>query len=78
MVPYTTLFYYNDQTKQQSDRYVPGFTSLYVKDIKYGFNDDTPLQLVYVSPSFNDEESKTVQSVLVYKINDKYTPLSDK
>ena len=78
MVPYTTLFYYNDQTKQQSDRYIPGFTAVHVKDIKYGFNDDTPLQLVYVSPSFNDEESKTVQSVLVYKINDKYTPLSDK
>ena len=78
MVPYSTLFYYNDQTKQQSDRYIPGFTAVHVKDIKYGFNDDTPLQLVYASPSFNDEENNTPLAVLVYKINDEYTPLSEK
>jgi dolichyl-diphosphooligosaccharide---protein glycosyltransferase len=72
MIPYSTLMYYNEQTKQQSSSYVPGFTPIFVKNMKYGFDSDTPLQLVYASPSFYDE-NKTMTSVFIYKINEEYT-----
>jgi dolichyl-diphosphooligosaccharide--protein glycosyltransferase len=77
MIPYTTLLYYNEQTKEQSDNYIAGFTPVHIKNIEYGFNDNTPLQLVYASPSFTNDETKTIQAVLIYKVNKEYVILDD-
>ncbi len=74
MIPFTTLAYVNFQTNQQSATYQPGFTPVYVKDIKYASDGDGPLRLVHASPSFNAEKGSPVIGVFIYEINKDYTP----
>jgi dolichyl-diphosphooligosaccharide--protein glycosyltransferase len=73
MIPYTPIAYY-DQTSQQSwNEFKPGFIPIYVEDVQYS-SDNDPLKLVYSSPSFNSEETGSMNVVLVYKINENYIP----
>jgi dolichyl-diphosphooligosaccharide--protein glycosyltransferase len=74
MFPFTPLAYVNLQTQQQSATYQPGFTPIYVKDIKYTSDGNGPLQLVHASPSFNAEKGQPVIGVFVYKVNKDFVP----
>jgi len=76
MIPFTPIVYANLQTNQQSAIYQPGFTPVYVKDIKFPINEDGPLQLVYSSPSFDVEKGGQIIGVFIYEINKDYVPLN--
>ena len=76
MIPFTPLAYVNLQTNQQSKIYQPGFTPIYVKDIKFPIDEDGPLKLVYTSPSFDTEKGGILIGVFVYEINKDYVPLN--
>ena len=76
MIPFTPLAYVNLQTNQQSQIYQPGFTPIYVKDIKFPVDGDGPLKLVYTSPSFDVEKGGHMIGVFVYEINKVYVPLN--
>ncbi|MCI4432438.1 MAG: hypothetical protein JHC41_02355 [Nitrosopumilus sp.] len=74
MFPFTTLVYVNLQTNEQSATYHPGFTPIYVKDIKYPSDSNGPLRLVHTSPSFNIEKGQPMIGVFVYEVNHNYVP----
>jgi dolichyl-diphosphooligosaccharide--protein glycosyltransferase len=74
MIPFTTLAYHNFQNQQQSEIYIPGYSEISIKEIKY-YADDHPLKLVYASPSFTNENNVPVTGVFVYKINENYMPI---
>ena len=74
MIPFTTLAYVNLQTNQQSATYQPGFTPIYVKDIKYTSDSNGPLRLVHASPSFNAEKGQPMISVFIYEVNKDFVP----
>jgi len=76
MIPFTPILYANLQTNQQSPIYQPGFTPVYVKDIKFPIDENGPLRLVYTSPSFDVEKGKQMIGVFVYEINKDYVPLN--
>ncbi len=75
MFPFTTIGYVNPQNNLQSASYQPGYTPIYVKDIKYSENDDGPLKLVYASSSFIEEKNGPMIGVFVYEINKNYSPI---
>jgi len=72
--PFTVLAYVNLQTNQQSATYQPGFTPIYVKDIKYPSDGDGPLRLVHSSQSFNGEKGQPLIGVFIYEVNKNFTP----
>jgi dolichyl-diphosphooligosaccharide--protein glycosyltransferase len=74
MFPFTPIAYVNLQTNQQSAIYQPGFTPIYVKDIKYGSDGNGPLRLVHASPSFNAEKGQSMIVVLIYEVNKDFVP----
>ena len=74
MFPFTPLAYVNLQTNQQSATYQPGFTPIYVKDIKYPSDSNGPLRLVHASPSFNAEKGQPMIGVFIYEINKDFVP----
>ena len=74
MFPFTPLAYVNLQTNQQSATYQPGFTPIYVKDIKYPSDSNGPLRLVHTSPSFNAEKGQPMIGVFIYEINKDFVP----
>ena len=76
MIPFTPILYANLQTNQQSIIYQPGFTPVYVKDIKFPIDEDGPLRLVYASPSFDIEKGGNIIGVFIYEINKDYVPLN--
>ena len=74
MFPFTPLAYVNLQTNQQSATYQPGFTPIYVKDIKYPSDSNGPLRLVHASPSFNGEKGQYIIGVFIYEVNKDFIP----
>lgn len=74
MFPFTALAYVNLQTNQQSATYQPGFTPIYVKDIKYTSDSNGPLRLVHSSPSFNAEKGQPMIGVFIYEVNKDFVP----
>ncbi len=74
MFPFTTLAYVNLQTNQQSATYQPGFTPIYVKDIKYPSDNNGPLRLVHSSSSFNAEKGQAMIGVFIYEVNKDFVP----
>ena len=72
MIPFTPLAYVNLQNNQQSETYQPGFTPIYVKDIKLPNDENGPLKLVYSSPSFNVEKGEKMIAVFVYEVNKEF------
>ena len=74
MIPYDLVVYLNTQTNEQSLTYLPGYTPIYEKNIKFT-SDDQPFKLVYSSSSFNAEEPGPVLGVFVYEINKDYVIL---
>ena len=76
LIPFTVLIYVDpDDTTNQSDTYKPGYTAIYVQDIKFPTNGDGPFQLVYVSPSFDKVgDDGPITGALIYKINKECNP----
>ena len=76
LIPFTPLVYVDpNNTENQSDTFKPGYTAIYVRDIKFPSDGDGPFQLVYVSPSFERNLSDTpLTGTIIYKINKDYNP----
>jgi len=75
LIPFTPLVYVDpNNTENQSDTFKPGYTAIYVRDIKFPSDGDGPFQLVYVSPSFESDNSGPVTGAIIYKINKEYNP----
>jgi len=75
LIPFTHILYVDlNNPEIQSETYKPGYTSIYVKDIKFPMNEDGPFQLVYVSPSFEMDAPGPLTGPLIYKINKDYNP----
>ena len=74
MFPFTPIAYVNLQNNQQSPEYLPGFTPVYIKDTKFAFDSNTPLNLVYASPSYDVEKGREMIAIFIYEINKNYVP----
>ena len=75
LIPFSPLVYVDpNNTDNQSDNFKPGYTAIYVRDIKFPSNGDGPFQLVYASPSFEGQNEGAVTGALIYKINKEYNP----
>ena len=75
LIPFTLLAYVHpDNTELISETYKPGYTAIYVKNIKFPTNGDGPFQLVYAPPSFERDEAGPLTGPLIYKINKEYIP----
>ena len=74
-IPFKPLLWFNENTQQQSPIYQPGFIPISIKDIKYDYDHNTPLNLVYASPSFTNDNVGIIHAVLVFKINENYVPI---
>ena len=73
MFPFTVIGYVDIQNpNMQSEVYIPGFTPIYVKDIKYQSDENGPLRLVYSSPGYENEKIGPMIGVFVYEINKDY------
>ena len=75
LIPFTALVYVDPNNPEiQSRTFMPGYTAIYVKDIKFPTDGDGPFQLVYVPPSFERDETGLLTGPLIYKINKDYNP----
>jgi len=75
LIPFTHIIYVDtDNPELQSETFKPGYTSIYVKNIKFPMNEDGPFQLVYVPPSFEMDAPGPLTGPLIYKINKEYNP----
>jgi len=77
MFPFTSLAFVNLQNNLQSATYQPGFTPVYIKDVKYPEDGSGPLRLVYASPGYLEEKNGPMIGVFVYEVNKNYTPESE-
>jgi dolichyl-diphosphooligosaccharide--protein glycosyltransferase len=75
LIPFTPILYVDpDNPERQSETFKPGYTAIYVKNIKFPAGGDGPFQLVYVSPSFQIDAAGPLTGPLIYKINKEYNP----
>jgi len=75
LIPFSPLVYVDpSNTENQSDTFKPGYTAIYVRDVKFPSDGDGPFQLVYVSPSFENQNEGAVAGAIIYKINKDYNP----
>ncbi len=74
LIPYTLLTYVEPATNEQSETFVPGYTGVYAKTIKYPADGDGPFRLAYSSESFGRQPPGPVTAVLIYEVNKDYTP----
>ena len=65
-IPFKPLVWYNENTGQQSTSFQPGFVPLSIKEIRYDSDGNTPLNLVYASPSFTNDNIGIFHAVLVF------------
>jgi len=78
LIPFTHIVYVDtDNPELQSETFKPGYTSIYVKNIKFPMNGDGPFQLVYLPPSFQIDAAGPLTGPLIYKINKEYIPVND-
>ena len=75
LIPFTPILYVNpDNPQLQSETFKPGYVTIYLKDIKFPSDGQGPFQLVYVSPSFERDDTGPLTGPLIYKINKEYNP----
>ena len=75
LIPFTVLVWVDpDNTEIQSETYRPGYTAIYVKNIKFPPGGNNPFELVYVPPSFERDQAGPLTGPLIYKINKDYNP----
>ena len=74
LIPLTPVLYVDPNNLElQSDTFQPGYTAVYIKDVKLE-DEDGPFQLVYVPPSFEKDAPGPLTGPLIYKINKDYNP----
>ena len=64
-------FYTDDKAYSE---FVDGSLPLYAPSVKYPPGGDGPFRLAYASPSFA-EGAETVLAVMIYEVNDGYSPV---
>ena len=75
LIPFTHILYVDPNNPEiQSETYKRGYTSIYVKDIKFPSDGDGPFQLVYLPPSFEMDAPGPLTGPIIYKINKEYNP----
>ena len=75
LIPFTHILYVDVENPEiQSETFKPGYTSIYVKNVKFPSDGDGPFQLVYVSPSFEMDVPGPLTGPVIYKINKEYNP----
>jgi dolichyl-diphosphooligosaccharide--protein glycosyltransferase len=75
LIPFTHVLYVDpDNPERQSETFKPGYTSIYVKDVKFPTDGDGPFQLVYMSSSFELDVPGPMTGPIIYKINKEYNP----
>ena len=75
LIPFTHVLYVDPADNTiQSETFKPGYTSIYVKDVKFPPDGDGPFQLVYMSPSFELDAPGPMTGPIIYKINKEYNP----
>jgi len=74
MIPFSPLMYANPANEQTYDHYEPNTVAIYTKDHKFSSNMDSPLELVYTSPSFDRTDDGEISAVIIYKVNKDYKP----
>ncbi|NWK01822.1 glycosyltransferase family 39 protein [Marine Group I thaumarchaeote] len=75
LIPFTSVLYVDpDNPERQSETFKPGYVAIYLKDIKFPLDEPGPFQLVYVSPSFERDDTGPLTGPLIYKINKEYNP----
>ncbi len=78
LFPFEPLYYARfgaEGPSQIQQTWQPGYVGLYAQNVKYPADGGTnqPLQLVYSSPSFKNQEG-ILFGVFIYKVNHDYTP----
>jgi len=71
-IPYTPLVWIEQSTQKQSPSYQYGYTPVYVNQMKYDYGSNTPLNLVYASPSYTNDDYGFIHGVFVFKVNENY------
>jgi len=74
MIPYSPIGYFQPGGSTVFESYQPGYTGLYVSDIKYPPDGNGPLRLAYSSTSFEDENIGPILGIFIYEINKDYNP----
>jgi len=75
LIPFTPILYVDpDNIERQSETYRPGYTAIYLKDIKFPSDEQGPFQLVYLPPSFERDDGGPMTGPIIYKINKEYNP----
>ena len=75
LIPFTPILYVDpDNPELQSETFKPGYVTIYLKDIKFPSDGQGPFQLVYISPSFERDNTGPLTGPLIYKINKEYNP----
>ena len=72
MIPFSPVMYVNPVAEKTYDHYEENTVAVYVKDQKFPSNEDSPLELVYASPSFDRTDDGEISAVLIYKVNKDY------
>jgi dolichyl-diphosphooligosaccharide--protein glycosyltransferase len=78
LFPFEPLYYARfgpEGPVEIQETWQPGLVGLYAQNVKYPADggNDQPLQLVYSSPSFNNEEG-IMFGIFIYKVNHGYVP----
>ena len=75
LIPFTPVIYVDpNNPERQSETFRPGYTAIYLKDIKFPPDEQGPFQLVYIPPSFERNDGGPLTGPLIYKINKEYNP----
>ena len=78
MIPYNTLFYYNEELPINLLKFFNhGFIPISILEINYADDDNYPLKLVHTSPSFTNKNIDRFSAVLVYEVNKNYISIND-
>jgi dolichyl-diphosphooligosaccharide--protein glycosyltransferase len=75
LIPFTPVLYVDTNNPEiQSETFKPGYTAIYVKNVKFPPGGNGPFELVYVPPSFERDQAGPLTGPLIYKINKDYNP----
>ena len=73
LLPFSPVVYYQPQTGENSQIFNPGFVEISMKNIKYN-SENSPLELVYSSPSFTNDTESEMMFIMIYEVNKNYSP----
>jgi len=73
MIPYDTLFYYDEKSQKSSEIFQNGFVPISILEIDYLNDSNYPFKLVHTSPSFTNKNIDRFSAVFVYEVNENYS-----